>query len=109
MHRFTTQLLAVETFVDKPPPLYPGAFRLRQQMDAGAHHVETRVELKLGATLSLAVYDIRGRLRERLWQGAADPGVHVIRWSAADLEPGIYFLRLLAGPDGALLRFTVLR
>jgi hypothetical protein len=107
--RIAVEHVAVETFVDHPPPLSTGVLRISQSLDAGAHHAETRFELTRASPLKLSVYDVRGRLRATLWDGPASRGTHVVRWDASELEPGIYFLRLLAEPNGLLERFVVLR
>jgi hypothetical protein len=107
--RTAAQHLAVETFVDHPPPLSTGVLRMSQSLDAGARHAETRFELTRATPLKLSVYDVRGRLRVTLWDGPATRGTHAVRWDASGLEPGVYFLRLLAEPSGLLERFVVLR
>jgi hypothetical protein len=82
---------------------------MSQSLDAGARHAETRFELTRATPLKLSVYDVRGRLRVTLWDGPATRGTHAVRWDASGLEPGVYFLRLLAEPSGLLERFVVLR
>ena len=54
------------------------------------------------------VYDVRGSARASLWQGPAAAGEFAIRWDDSELEPGIYFLRVEAGPHTAVVRFIVL-
>jgi len=107
--RTAARHLAVTTFVDHPPPLGPSVFRMSQQLDARARHAETTIELPQATPLDLSVYDVRGRLRARLWEGPAPRGTHVVRWDASGLEPGVYFLRLIARPTGILERFVVIR
>ena len=107
--RAITQRFAVETFPDRPPLVNSGVFRMSQQLDAVARHAETTFELTRATPLHLVVYDVRGRKRETLWEGPAERGVHIVRWDAGGLEPGVYFLRLTAEPNGLLERFIVLR
>jgi hypothetical protein len=107
--RTATEHVAVETFVDHPPPFSTGVFRMSQRLDARAHHAETMFELTHATPLKLSVYDVRGSARATLWDGPASRGTHVVRWDASGLEPGIYFLRLLAEPTGLLERFVVIR
>ena len=57
----------------------------------------------------LVVYDVRGRVRATLWDGPAGRGTHIVRWDTGALEPGVYFLRLVAEPTGILERFIVVR
>jgi hypothetical protein len=107
--RTAARHLVVATFVDHPPPLGPTAFRMSQQLDARARRAETTIELPHATPLELTVYDVRGRLRATLWGGPAERGTHVVRWDASGLEPGVYFLRLVARPTGILERFVVVR
>jgi hypothetical protein len=107
--RIAVEHVAVETYVDHPPPLATGVMRMSQSLDAGAHQAETRFELTRATPLKLSVYDVRGSTRATLWDGPATRGTHAVRWDASGLEPGVYFLRLLAEPSGLLLRFVVLR
>lgn len=107
--RSVQQYLEVETFADHPPPLSSGLFRMTQVLDAGAHHAETTLELNHASPLKLVVYDVRGRVRATLWDGPAERGTHIVRWDPGGLEPGMYFLRLVAEPTGILNRFIVVR
>ena len=107
--RVIKQQLTVETFVDHPPLIATGTFRMRQSLGAGAHDAETTFELTHAMPLTLSVFDARGRLRVTLWNGPGERGTHLIRWDASTLEPGVYFLRLRGQPDGLLQRFVVLR
>ena len=64
------------------------------------------------AALSLAVYDVRGRLVRLLVSGLYPAGVHRVQWDGADVTgrraaSGIYFYRLAAGRT-ALTRKMVL-
>jgi hypothetical protein len=107
--RTLTERFAVETFADHPPPLISGVFHMSQELDARAHGAETSFELTHASRMALVVFDVRGRRRVTLWDGPAERGVHVVRWDASALEPGVYFLRLTADPSGLLQRFVVVR
>jgi len=58
--------------------------------------------------VDMAVYDISGRI---VWRSASNvfvqPGTHQISIDA--LEPGVYCLRMNAGPYSAISRFAVVR
>ena len=107
--RIVTQHRVVETFVDHPPPFSTGALRMTQRLDAGARHAETTIELTRASPLKLTVYDVRGRVRATLWDGPAGRRTHVVRGDAGALEPGVYFLRLVAEPTGIQERFVLVR
>jgi choice-of-anchor B domain-containing protein len=71
-------------------PLAPNPFR----SDA-----LVRFELAGRADVSLDVYDVQGRLVQRLVDGSLDAGVQAVRWdgrtlSGASAAPGVYYVRL---------------
>jgi hypothetical protein len=47
--------------------------------------------------VELNVYDVRGRLLERLVSGAVSAGEHVVKWDAKGVPSGTYFYRLQVG------------
>jgi len=109
LQRTAVQHFAVQTFQDRPPEVSTGVQRLDQRFDAGARHGEVTLEVAQPSTIDMAVYDLHGRRRAELWNGPASRGAHVIRWDASVLEPGVYYLRMLADPHGRVLPFTILR
>ncbi len=109
LDRVTRERIVVETFPDRPPGSASNDLRVSQHTDARARNAETTVELTRATTLHMVVYDIRGRVRAKLWDGPAAAGAHVVRWNATVLEPGVYLLRVLAEPHGTVLRFSVVR
>ncbi|MGD9403063.1 MAG: FlgD immunoglobulin-like domain containing protein, partial [bacterium] len=64
--------------------------------------------------VSLSVYDIRGRVMKTLASGRHEAGIYAIEWDGRDLHgrraaPGVYFLRLAAGPDVSLKKIIMLK
>jgi hypothetical protein len=49
------------------------------------------------ATVRLTVFDVQGKLVERLVAGTQPAGEHVVEWDATGRVSGIYFYRLVAG------------
>ena len=47
--------------------------------------------------LSINVYDIRGRLVDRLYEGAREKGEYQFVWNASALSSGVYFIHMIAG------------
>jgi hypothetical protein len=47
--------------------------------------------------VELNIYDVNGRLVDRLVDGQRDAGEHVVEWNAKGFASGIYFYRLVAG------------
>ncbi len=53
--------------------------------------------------VDVAIYDAAGRLIQRLFSGALEPGRHDVSWQANARAPhGIYFVRLRAGAEEAV-------
>ena len=46
--------------------------------------------------LNINVYDIRGRLVERIYEGAKDKGEYQIIWNASGFASGVYFVHMIA-------------
>ena len=44
--------------------------------------------------LNISVYDIRGRLIDKLYQGSRDKGQYQIVWNASHLSSGVYFVHM---------------
>jgi hypothetical protein len=61
------------------------------------------------AAVSLAVYDISGRLVERLFSGKAREGEYRIPWDAAGMSSGTYFCRLQGGGQASSAKLTLIR
>jgi hypothetical protein len=57
----------------------------------------------------LEVFDTRGRLVARLADGRLPAGRHRVRWDAAALESGVYFVRLRAAGECRTRRAVVIR
>ena len=50
--------------------------------------------LPTGMDVTLTVYDVNGRVVERLVTGFRDAGEHVVEWNATGIASGVYFYRL---------------
>jgi hypothetical protein len=66
------------------------------------------VSLSEAGYASLNVYDLSGRMVQRIASGQFPQGETILRWEAGDLSPGAYLLRLSA-PGGGLTRKVVLQ
>lgn len=67
-----------------------------------------------GDPVCLSVYDMQGRLVSRPVDGSLAPGEHEIWWDArtasgSDLQPGVYFLRLVSGGTATTGRLVLVR
>jgi hypothetical protein len=69
------------------------------------------IQLRLPAAgpVELAVYDVAGRLVERLDQTFLSAGTHVIEWDSSEHSAGVYFLRAKAGTETVTHKMVVLR
>jgi len=57
------------------------------------------------------MYDVSGRLVERIVEGEYGAGYHEVAWSIGDgsVKPGIYFVRLRMGSEVATHRIVIMR
>ncbi len=67
-----------------------------------------------GGRVSVAVYDVRGRLVSRIFQGDAKPGVHLLVWRGQNdrgrsAATGIYFVRMVAGEEIRVRKAVLLK
>ena len=69
---------------------------------------QIRFGVPTASTLSVAVYDVRGR-RVAVQTEPAGPGWHAVELATDALAPGVYVVRLAAGAETATERFTVVR
>jgi len=70
---------------------------------------EIRYRLPAESRVRLDVFNVAGRLVERLADGPRAAGEHRVRWHPADLPSGIYFLRLQAGERMAVTKAALVR
>ncbi len=62
-------------------------------------NASTRINysVPIAGYISIAVYDLRGRLAVRLVDGVKSAGVHTVEWLPSDFNSGIYLVRMEAG------------
>ncbi len=70
-------------------------------------------ELRESTDVTLAIYDVAGRLVRTLIEGPADAGRRALAWDARDdagekVAAGVYFARLEAGPDAVTRKLVVI-
>jgi hypothetical protein len=72
--------------------------RLLQNAPNPFHHTSV-ISYSLPQTthVTLAIYDITGRLVETLLNETQQPGIHQVRWNRQNNPSGVYFYRLKAG------------
>ncbi len=117
---FSDGVKTVETEVDTIPLSSgvphgdgPGAVAVRSIWPQPARgEANILVALPLGATGSVDIYDIRGRLLRRLWSGAG--GEHELSWDGRDdgggaVASGIYFVELAGGAGRDRAKLVLLR
>jgi hypothetical protein len=81
----------------------PAGFALEQNLP-NPFNPATRIEFHVPATaeISLAIYDVRGRLVTMLVNGISEPGSYTVSWDGTDaggqrVSSGVYFYRLRSG------------
>lgn len=79
-------------------PASLGALRLRAFPNPFQSITNVVVDLGAAADVTVAIYDIGGRLVARLWEGQLPRGANLLKWSGTEtngkpLATGIYFVR----------------
>ncbi len=59
--------------------------------------------------VKLSIYDVAGRLVDRLIEDIRPRGEHVVEWDASGIASGTYFLRLEVGKEVRVRRVTLLK
>jgi len=95
---------------DRGPVVAPAFTRFSPNPTRGA--VEMEFELPHAGHVTVAVYDLQGRLVARAAEGDYAEGRHAIRWDAGetrrDLASGIYFVRIETPGWAAARRVVVM-
>ncbi len=94
----TLKRLDSPTSVDGEHPSLPRQFALWQNHPNPFNPATTiRFTLPRRSTVTLKVYDVRGREVATLVDAVLEPGTHAVRFDAAGLPSGVYFYRMRAG------------
>ena len=51
----------------------------------------------MDSEIELIIYDLKGRMIDKLVSGLKEAGSHEISWNAEILASGVYFLKLIVG------------
>lgn len=101
------------TKVEDHPTTLPGGFVLDQNFPNPFNPETTiRYQLPFEGRVTLAVYDLAGRLVAKLEQGVCSAGEHRVKWQGRDqigrmVASGVYFYRLqAAGREGQSFAVT---
>ncbi|MBI5058840.1 T9SS type A sorting domain-containing protein [candidate division KSB1 bacterium] len=70
---------------------------------------QLRLELAVAERVTVAIYDLTGRLVETLADEVMQPGPHSFTWSADKFTSGIYFARLVTPTQAVTSKLVLLR
>ena len=59
--------------------------------------------------ITLAIYDIKGRLIETLYSGGLQSGYHTYMWNADNVASGIYFVNMITKDNRFTRKITLLK
>ena len=86
----------------------PDAFRLGDPYPNPFNPVTTiAYDVALDCELVLSIFDLQGRLVEKLVSGYVQAGYYEIQWDANSQASGLYFLRMVT-PESAMTRKLIL-
>ena len=74
-----------------------------------AHDVRLRFNMPEAGNASITVFDVAGRRAAELAQGSLSAGPHEVSWSARELGPGVYAVRLTVGQRQEVVRLVRVR
>ena len=91
--------------------LYPVHYQALQQNYPNPFYRNTEIAFKLNSaeTVSLEVFDIKGRKIAKLLQERKAAGSHTLNWDAESLPAGIYILRLTGNSFTETRRMLLLK
>lgn len=96
---------------DAADPIHlPSVAAVYPQPFSAVSHARLHVAVRMpesGATVRVDVLDALGRIVSRLWDGHMS-GSHILLVAAADLAPGVHFIRMDAGGTLHVKPFQVL-
>jgi len=85
----------------------PGGLRLAL---AGAQpvvdHIRLRFDLPRSGDATIEVFDVAGRRAARLMRTSLAAGPHELAFDVRPLTPGVYAVRLVAGPQSDVVRLV---
>lgn len=85
----------------------PRAFDLRLAPNPAGEMTAVQFELKGPSSLSLDLFNATGQLTRRIASAQFMAGQHAVPVDVSGLTPGIYFVRLMAGPVMTVQRLVV--
>ncbi len=103
------------TAVANDPNSLPDSFRLLDNYPNPFNPSTTiSFQLNRSADVSIAVYDVHGRLVQQLAAGSFDAGIHQVTWNGTNAQGelvagGTYFCKLSAGSQNAIRKMTLLK
>ena len=74
-----------------------------------AQDVRLRFNMPEAGNASIEVFDVAGRRAAELEQGSLSAGPHELSWSAGELGPGVYAVRLTVGQRHEVVRLVRVR
>lgn len=85
-------------------------FEFHQNFPNPIHNTTTiAFRLPISASVGLKIYNVKGQLVQTLMNGQMLPGFHEITWRTNRVSPGVYFIRLHAGPFSKIRKCLVFR
>jgi photosystem II stability/assembly factor-like uncharacterized protein len=92
-----------------PPPSVPQVFSLRAYPNPFNPATTIQFDLPAMGPVSLAVYDLSGRLVQTLFSGRGVPGSHSVVFDGRTLASGMYFVNLQAAGFSRTTKIVLLK
>jgi hypothetical protein len=100
------EIVNIDQFNDNLPtafqiqPNYPNPFNSQTVIN---------YSLAEESIVKIHIYDIMGRMIDRLFEGSQPAGNHQITWAASEMASGIYFCKICTGPKSDIGRMMLIK
>jgi len=105
-------ILHKDGVVNAPPvesPSIPVVFAINAYPNPFNPETTIRITLNQPERIQLSVYDVTGRLVERIMEGAMPAGIHHFSFNAGDLPSGVYFAQVRGVSRMSTARLVVVK
>ena len=100
---------AVGATTDVPDSYLPRAFEVNSYPNPFQAGTSFQFSLPVASEVELVIFDVQGRVVDRLVDGPQDAGIHEVRWDARGLISGAYFARFVTSEGTKIERVMLVK
>ncbi|MDP8242138.1 MAG: SBBP repeat-containing protein [Candidatus Celaenobacter antarcticus] len=95
--------------VSTDPEINPEAGSLSNFPNPFNQRTTINYALKRETAVYLEVYNLKGQLVEKLFEGISQAGDHTVEWDCQRMPSGVYFLKMKTGNEESIRKMVLLR